>query len=297
MRILVTGGAGFIGSHLVDALVARGDEVVVIDNLSSGKQEHINPTAQFFQKDIRDFNVISPFFRGVDAVFHLAALASVPLSHERPEDSYDHNVNGTLNVLQASHDAETKKVIFASSCAVYGENGSVVQREDAVVKPASPYAVHKLAGERYCDDFSKDGNAQAVALRFFNVYGSWRQNPIGGYAGVIPAFRAKKRAGKPLVIFGDGTQTRDFVHWQDVVLAMLRAAERNIPFQSPINIGSGIGTSVNEIADIFGGDRVYEEARSGDVKHVIADIAKAKQILGWAPAIELREGLAPFLNS
>ncbi len=299
--MLVTGGAGFIGSHVVDALVARGDTVTVLDDLSSGKLENLknhkgSGAFQFVRGDIRDTKAVGKALSDADAVIHEAAIVSVPLSVKNPELTHSVNVEGTLNLLKASSDRGVRRFIFASSCAVYGEQKKLPISEDAPSRPLSPYAASKLAAEQNCLAFRDLGGLEAVCLRYFNVYGP-RQIP-GEYAGVMIKFLERIRASQPPIIYGDGKQTRDFVHVQDVVEATLLALERDSATGEIINIGTGRGASINELCEIFlkaaGKIRikpVHEAPRAGDIRHSWADIGKAKRLLGFRPGVPLEEGI------
>lgn len=288
-KIIVTGGAGFIGSHLTDKLVGEGHEVVVVDNLMLGKKEFVNKKAKFYKKDIRDYKNLKKIFKGAEAVFHLAADPRLPVSVEDPITTNDINVNGTLNVLWAAKENQVAKVIFSSSCAVYGL-GEPPFNECSPVNPASPYGLHKLIGEKYCQLFFNLYGLKTVSLRYFNVFGP-RKLATGAYPMVIPIFldqRAKKQA---LTIVGDGTATRDYVHVSDVAQANILAWKSAVNDGSVINIGSGKQTSVNEIAELVGGKTVNIPARAGEMAAVAADNAKAKQKLGWEPTIVLEDGI------
>ncbi|MDH7492091.1 MAG: SDR family oxidoreductase [Methanolinea sp.] len=305
MLYVVTGGAGFIGSHLVEALSLAGHELVVIDDLSSGRIENIasvsaNPRVRFVQGTVLDLGLLLEEFQGADGVFHQAAFVSVPGSIRHPLQSHEVTLTGTLNVLLAARDTGVKKVVHASSAAVYGNLPGIPKREDMPVEPLSPYAVAKYAGEQYCRVLGLLYDLPTVSLRYFNVYGA-RQDPASDYAAVIPRFIANLRNGKPPVIFGDGTQTRDFVYVRDVVKANILAMERDA--EGVYNIGSGKETSINELATIlmrllrFRGQPVYAGGRPGDVMHSVADISRARSLLGWEPAFSLEEGLSDTLVS
>ncbi|HOS81498.1 MAG TPA: SDR family oxidoreductase [Methanolinea sp.] len=305
MLYVVTGGAGFIGSHLVEALSLAGHELVVIDDLSSGRIENIasvsaNPRVRFVQGTVLDLGLLLEEFQGADGVFHQAAFVSVPGSIRHPLQSHEVTLTGTLNVLLAARDTGVKKVVHASSAAVYGNLPGIPKREDMPVEPLSPYAVAKYAGEQYCRVLGLLYDLPTVSLRYFNVYGA-RQDPASDYAAVIPRFIANLRNGKPPVIFGDGTQTRDFVYVRDVVRANILAMERDA--EGVYNIGSGKETSINELATIlmrllrFRGQPVYAGGRPGDVMHSVADISRARSLLGWEPAFSLEEGLSDTLVS
>ena len=283
-RILCTGCAGFIGSHLVDKLLELGHKVDIIDDLSTGKEENLNPKATFINWDISEV-----YFGGsYDYVFHLAALPSVPYSMEHPTKTHRVNVNGTHHILKASLDNKVKKVIFASSSAVYGNKGSQNDESD-LLYPESPYAFHKMVGEQYCEMFNKIYGLPTVALRFFNVYGK-RADPNNEYSLVIAKFLKLKKEGKPLVIYGDGEQTRDFVHVSDVVNALILAMTKPVK-NEVINICSGKSSSINNIANIISDKKEYLPARKGDVLHTKGNNVKAKRLLGWESEITIEDGI------
>jgi len=307
MRVLVTGGAGFIGSHVVDALITRGDTVTVLDNLSSGKTDNLkthlkNPAFQFIRGDIRDTRAVGNALADADAVIHEAAIVSVPLSVKNPELVHSVNVEGTLNLLRASSDRGVKRFIFASSCAVYGEQKKFPISEDASPNPLSPYASSKLAAEKKCLTFHDEEGLETVCLRYFNVYGP-RQS-AGEYAGVMIKFLERIRADQPPIIYGDGEQTRDFVHVQDVAEATLLALEHDGVAGEVINIGTGGGIKINELCQIFlktaGNPHikpVREDARVGDVRYSRADISKARKLLGFGPKVSLENGVEMLWGS
>jgi UDP-glucose 4-epimerase len=289
-KYVVTGGAGFIGSHLVDALVARGDKVAIVDDLSSGLRANINPQATFYEADIRDAAALGKILSEFppDGIFHMAAIVSVQFSIEHPEDTFEVNVTGIKNIFNA---AKKARIVFSSSSAVYGDviSGDVpaAVSETAPLNPKSPYGMHKKMGEQYAD----------ISLRYFNVYGP-RQRGDSSYAGVIARFLEMTRQNKSLSIFGDGSQTRDFVHVSDVVAANILAMENTNISGEAINIGSGKATSVKEIAEIFGGDSVesgvaieYMPPRI-EPKNSLADISKAQKTLKWSPKMLLSKGIA-----
>ncbi|MDO8600858.1 MAG: NAD-dependent epimerase/dehydratase family protein [bacterium] len=290
-KVIVTGGAGFIGSHVQDALVEKGYDVHVVDNFSTGKKENIHPAATLHEMDIRDFKKIAPLFNGARFVFHLAAFPRVEPSIQDPITSHDMNLNGTLNVLQAAKDAKVEKVIYSASSAVYGNPDSFPTSENAPVNPMSPYGLQKYVGELYCRLFSFLYGIQTVSLRYFNVYGR-RQSEEGAYALVIGRFLKEKRGGRPLPIVPDGNQSRDFVHVRDVVRANLLAMESDrVGKGEVINIGSGKNYSVNEIASFIGGPTVFVEPRV-EPKKTLADISRAKELLGWEPSVRFEDGIA-----
>ena len=307
VQVLVTGGAGFIGSHVVDALVARGDTVTVLDDLSSGKLENLknhkgSGAFQFVRGDIRDTKAVGKALSDADAVIHEAAMVSVPLSVKNPELTHSVNVEGTLNLLKASSDRGVRRFIFASSCAVYGEQKKLPISEDAPSRPLSPYAASKLAAEQNCLAFRDLGGLEAVCLRYFNVYGP--RQTSGEYAGVMIKFLERIHAGQPPIIYGDGKQTRDFVHAQDVVEATLLALEHDGVAGEVINIGTGRGVKINELCEIFlktaGKPHikpVHEDARVGDVRYSQADISKARKLLGFEPKVSLEKGVEMLWGS
>lgn len=296
VKVIVTGGAGFIGSHLVDALIYKGYNVVVIDNLIAGKKENLNPKAKFHKMDIRDLEKIKPAFKGVDYVFHLAARPRVPFSVEYPAEAHTNNALGTLNVLIAAKDAKVKKIVYSSSSSVNGDQKELPLREDMIPKPKSPYALQKLIGEEYCRLFYELYGLPTVSLRYFNVYGP-RLALEGAYSLVMGVFLKQKMAGEPLTIEGDGKQTRDFTHVRDVVRANILAAESNKTGKAEIiNIGAGNNVSINKIAELFGGQTINKSPRLGDVKHTLADNKKAKKLLGWQSEVKIEEGVKELLE-
>jgi|ERR1035437_2668875 UDP-glucose 4-epimerase len=275
-KYIVTGGAGFIGSHLTDELISQGHDVIVVDNLSSGYKENIHSKAVFQHIDILDKDALKKAFAGADGVFHMAAIVSVQYSLEHPEETYEINVTGTKNVVEAARANGIKKVVFSSSAAVYGDyDGGDPIDESFPLNPKSPYGEHKMLGEKIAD----------FSLRYFNVYGN-RQRADSPYAGVIAQFMKKHREGKALTLFGDGSQTRDFVSVLDVVDANIKAMESIIQ-KDVVNIGSGVSVSIKEIAEILGGEIQYLPARI-EPKNSKANISKAKKLLTWAPRQELR---------
>ncbi len=290
-NILVTGGAGFIGSHLVDKLIEQGYQVKVLDNLSAGSKSNVNPKADFFQLDICDFENIKPIFEGVDFVFHLAAIPRVPLSIEDPIGTSKVNIMGTLNVFKASADAGVKKVVFASSSSVYGDQPVSPLREDLLPDPISPYGLQKWTGEKLAKIFTEVYNLPVVCLRYFNVYGP-RINFDSDYSLVLGKFLNLKKQGKPFTIFGDGEQTRGFCFVVDVVSANIKAMEsEKVKGGEVINIGSDKSQSINYLADLLGGEKQYLPVRVGDILHTQADVTKAKDLLGWTPEISFEEGV------
>ena len=289
-KCLVTGGAGFIGSNLVDELIAKNYEVTVIDNLATGKRENLNPKAQFYELDIRDLEAIRPLFEGVDYVFHVAALPRVQYSIADPVTTHSVNVTGTLNVLKAAAEAKAKKVIFSSSSSVYGDQATLPLREDMKAEPMSPYAMHKYLSELYCQLFSKIYDLPTVCLRYFNVYGQ-RQSLEGAYRLVIAVFLDQRSKNEPLTITGDGEQRRDFTNVADIVRANILAATNPVVgLGEAINIGRGRNHSVNEVAKIIGGPTVNIPPRL-EPRETLANNSLARELLGWEPTVNLTDWL------
>ncbi|HEX8729492.1 MAG TPA: SDR family oxidoreductase [Ktedonobacterales bacterium] len=301
---LVTGGAGFIGSHLVDGLLAAGYPVRVLDDLSTGDEANLRShrgALRIMRGDLRDRDAVRAAMAGVEVVFHLAAISSVQRSIVDPVESIDVNVRGAMQVLQMAQESGVRRVILASSAAVYGDSEALPLSEREAPKPLSPYAVHKLACEHLCKVFAQMYGLETVALRYFNVYGA-RQRPDAEYAAAIPRFVERLRHNEAPVIYGDGEQTRDFIHISDVVRANLLAAESPKACYCAINIASGQGASVNEVVRILTeltGATVaprYEPSQPGDIRESVADIALARETLGFEPRVSLREGLALLIN-
>ncbi|MBT4121084.1 MAG: NAD-dependent epimerase/dehydratase family protein [Candidatus Magasanikbacteria bacterium] len=289
-KCLVTGGAGFIGSHLVDKLIELGHDVIVIDNLMLGKKEFINKQSKFYKADIRNLEKIKKLFKDVEVVFHLAADPRLQTSIEDPISTHEINVTGTLNILLAAKESNVKKVIFSSSCAIYGDQEKLPITEKHSTDPMNPYALHKLMGENYCRLFHQLFDLDAVCLRYFNVFGP-RKLDTGSYPMVVPIFLGQKKRGEKLTIVGDGKQTRDYVYVSDVVEANIKAWQSDISDGRGVNIGSGVQTSVNEIAELIGGESVNVDERPGEMKFIEADNTKAKKLLDWGPTIGLEEGI------
>jgi UDP-glucose 4-epimerase len=302
-RVVVTGGAGFIGSNIAEVL-STDNEVIIIDDLSSGRLQNIRhltqkPTVRFMQGSITDLRFLEQSVAGADYVFHLAAIPSVPLSIEDPLRTNEVNIVGTLNVLVAARDCQVKKVVFSSSCAIYGDTPSLPAREATPPAPLSPYAVTKAAGEQYCSVFHEVYGLPAISLRYFNVYGP-RQDPASEYAAVVPKFISAALKGSPLTIFGDGEQTRDFVFVKDVVLANILAAEANVTGE--FNIAAGQQTSVVQLAHLVlklaGHDATlhHQPPRAGEIRHSFADISRASEF-GYSPRHSLEEGMKKTISS
>ena len=290
-KVMVTGGAGFIGSHLVEALVSRGYSVRVIDNLSTGQVERVHRAAEFISADIAKIESLEHLFDGVDCVFHAAALPRVPLSIENPLMTHMINVVGTVNVLIASRNAGVRRVIFSGSSSVYGDQAELPLNEAMKPNPLSPYALQKLTGEEYTRLFHDLYGMETLTLRYFNVFGP-RMATQGAYVTVIGAFLRQRRAGTPLTIEGDGEQTRDFTHVRDVVRANLLAMDCATADGRALNIGQGRSVSVNWVARQIGGPTVNLPVRKGDVRHTLADFHQAERILGWRPQVTTEQGLA-----
>lgn len=296
---LVTGGAGFIGSHLVSAILAHGDRVRVIDNLATGKLSNIAPLLnriELIRADISDFDSIREAFEGVSIVFHQAAVPSVPRSVADPRLNHEANVNGTFNVLMAAREAGARRVVFATSSSVYGGTSGQPKREDMVPAPLSPYAAAKLAGEYYCRVFNESYGLETIALRYFNVFGP-RQDPTSAYSGVISKFVTTLLRGERPAIFGDGEQTRDFTYIDNVIAANLRAAEIAGARGQVLNIGTGNRTSLKQLLAalqrIIGTsiEPEYRPARQAEPRDSQADISLARQLLGYEPLVSFDDGL------
>lgn len=290
-KVVVTGGAGFIGSHLVDALVARGFDVHVIDDFAAGKRlDRMRDGVTYHEATATEYAAVVPICADAQYVFHLAALPRVQDSIDHPLETFAANVTGTLTLLQAAKEGRVGKFIFASSAAVYGDLATMPLREDMSVLPKSPYGLHKKMGEDACRLWSDIYGLPTIALRFFNVYGP-RFDPGGAYALVVGKFLTLRKEGKPLPIAGDGSHTRDYVHVSDVVAALLAAAESTVGNAEVFNVATGTETSVRDLAALIGGgteqapDRL-EPARCG------ADISKIRKVLQWEPHIPLADGIA-----
>lgn len=297
-RYLVTGGAGFIGSHVVDALAARGDRVRVVDDLSTGRRENLSgrPEVELLEADLARRRVAQEASAGVDRVVHLAAAPSVPRSIREPRRAHRANVEATHELLLAARDAGVRRVVLASSSSVYGESETLPKHEGMRPAPLSPYALHKLIGEQYAALFSRLYGLETVALRFFNVFGP-RQSPQSQYSGVISLFTAALLAGRPPTIHGDGEQTRDFTYVDDVVRCVLRACDGPAAAGRAVNVARGARTSVNALyaalqraAGVTLPAR-YAAPRPGDVRHSQADVTLARDLLGFAAAVPVEEGL------
>jgi UDP-glucose 4-epimerase len=293
--IAVTGGAGFIGSHITDALIARGERVRVIDDLSTGLRSNINPAAEFVDANVCDFEGLSGALRGVDCVLHNAALARVPLSIDQPVRTHMANVVGTLNVLVAARELGVRRVVYAGSSSVYGNQDELPLRETMRPNPLNPYALQKLTGEEYVRMFHRLFGLQTLTLRYFNVFGP-RMAEQGAYLTVLSVFLRAKREKRPLTIHGDGNQTRDFTHVRDVARANLLAIDCEIADGRALNIGRGSNVSINRIAALFGGLTANLPPRPGDSRDTLADWSEARRVLGWSPEVTTEAGVGELLR-
>jgi len=298
-KILITGGAGFIGSNIVLELVNRGEETRVLDNLVTGDKRNIEDVKndiEFIEGDIRDLKTVRKAVEDIDYIIHAAALPSVSRSIKDPITTNDVNVSGTLNLLTVAKDADVKRFIFASSSSIYGDSPKLPKEEGMCPDPKSPYAISKLVGEQYCKIFCDIYNLETVSLRYFNVFGP-RQNPTSEYAAVIPKFINLMLKGKRPTIYGDGNQSRDFTFVKNVVDATIRAIKVKNISGEVINVACGERITINDLTkrinEILGTSirPVYADSRPGDVRHSLADISKAKRILGYKPAYFFEEGL------
>jgi nucleoside-diphosphate-sugar epimerase len=292
--ILVTGGAGFVGSNLTDALLERGMSVRVLDNFATGVRTQVNPAAHLIEADIRYAEAIRGAFDGVDCVFHTAARPRVLFSIEHPLEAHQVNAVGTLNVLLAARDAGVRRFVFSGSSSVYGDQPTMPLQETMAPNPLNPYALQKLIGEQYTRLFHRLYGMQTLTLRYFNVYGP-RMTLEGAYVTVIGVFLDQRRRGQPLTIHGDGTQTRDFTHVRDVVQANLLAMDSTVADGRALNIGRGRNLSVARIAAMIGGPVIHFEPRPGDARDTLADIAQAREILGWTPEVTTEDGVRELM--
>ncbi|TSC60961.1 MAG: Vi polysaccharide biosynthesis protein vipB/tviC [Parcubacteria group bacterium Gr01-1014_107] len=289
-KAVVTGGAGFIGSHLTDVLIEEGYQVEVVDNLYKGKLENVNPKANFHKIDIRDLDSLKKILSGAELVFHTAAIARVQYSIEHPVETSSVNVLGTVNVLVSAHEGGVKRVVYSASSSAYGDQPTMPLREDMPPRPKSPYGLQKYTGELFCKTWSEVYGLQTVCLRYFNVYGP-RLDPEGDYALAVGKFLKQRKENKPLTVTGDGTQTRDFTHVKDVVRANLLAAySQKVGKGETINIGAGRNVSINRLAELIGGPVVHITPRL-EPHDTLADNSKARKILDWEPEIRIEEGL------
>jgi len=305
-KAVVTGGAGFLGSHLVEALLDKNFQVVVLDDLSSGKMSNLksvasHPRLKIVKGDIRDTGTIRHLLKNTDVVFHEAAEVSVPRSIKNPNLTNDVNVNGTLNLLQSAVKNRVGRFVNTSSASIYGDHGMVANREEMCPRPISPYAVSKLSAENYCQAFYETYGLETVSLRYFNVYGP-RQG-LGQYSGVIGSFLKRTSAGLPPIIYGDGGQTRDFVHVSDVVQANMFAINDDRAVGNVFNIGTGKSVSISSLARMIIGlsgrrglRTIMKDAKPGDVRYSCANITKSRKLLGYAPRVSLAEGIRRIIQ-
>ncbi len=298
-KFLVTGGAGFIGSNLCERLVREGHEVRLLDDLSTGKEDNLAgfiDSVEFIKGDLRNISTVKKAVKGVDYVVHLGALSSVPMSIEDPLLVFDVNCNGTLNVLAAAREAAVKKVVYASSCAVYGDGAELPKREDMTPAPLSPYAVSKLTSEYYCQSFYRSFGLKTVSMRYFNIFGK-RQSPDSAYAAVLPKFISALMKNERPVIYGDGEQTRDFMYVEDCNRANVAACLADGCAGVSINVGYGASHSINEMLEKVKkgmGRRVapvYSGARAGDIRDSVASVERLKKVLSFAPEFTLDDAV------
>jgi len=304
MKLLLTGGAGFIGSHLVERLLAAGDRVRVLDDLSTGKRENLSHhnALEFVEGDIRDAGLVSRCMEGMDALVHLAAVASVQASIDDPMRTHQVNFDGTLNLLEASRRIGIRRFVYACSAAVYGDAASIPVSEDAILNPLSPYAVDKLSGEYYLLHYNRKYNLAATSFRFFNIYGP-RQDPSSPYSGVISIFVDRLQRNQSVTVFGDGSQTRDFVYVADLADLLARAVHGPEGVGGVFNVGTGKRHSLLQLLDHLeklSGKKIgrhHEPARLGDIQHSCADVSRLKRIFGSVPATPFDQGLKNLLES
>ncbi|MFB6356622.1 MAG: SDR family oxidoreductase [bacterium] len=296
---IVTGGAGFIGSHLVEQLLEQGHTVHALDNFSTGDQSNLSPVQgdedfHLFERDVSNRESIEPLFEGADWVFHLAGLADIVPSIERPEDYHEANVTGTVNVLEASRKHDVDRFVYAASSSCYGIPDEYPTPETADIRPEYPYALTKYLGEENVMHWEKVYDLPAVSLRLFNVFGP-RQQTEGAYGAVFGVFLAQKLADEPLTVVGDGTQTRDFTYVTDVANAFVTAAESDVTGEI-FNVGSGGTYSINRLVELLDAEKTHIPERPGEPDCTFADISKIRDQLGWEPQIEFKEGVEKLLN-
>jgi len=300
MRTLVTGGAGFIGSHLAELLIAEGHDVVVIDNLNSGRMVSLNgiashPGFKFVNADVRDLATIMPVFDGMDWVFHLAGLADIVPSIEMPAEYFSTNVTGTFNVLECARRSGVKRFLYAASSSSYGIPAIYPTPESSPIQPQYPYALTKYMGEELVLHWAQLYRLPAISLRLFNVYGT-RSRTTGAYGAVFGVFLAQKLKGRPYTVVGDGTQTRDFTYVSDVAAAFLSAAKSDLVGEA-MNVGSGTHVSVNQLVELLGGEMEYIPRRPGEPECTFADISKIRKLLGWQAKVSFEEGVRKMVDN
>ncbi|MAC95650.1 MAG: NAD-dependent dehydratase [Flavobacteriales bacterium] len=301
MKVLVTGGCGFIGSHMVDRLLNEGHQVVVLDNCSTGRIENLehhkgNQKLDVHICDISEYDSIEKYFEGVDKVFHIAALADIVPSIQDPLKYHRSNVDGTANVLEASRKHNIKRFIYAASSSCYGIPDTYPTPEDTPINPQYPYALTKYLGEEYVLHWHKIYNLPITSMRFFNVYGP-RSRTSGTYGAVFGVFLAQKLAGKPYTIVGDGNQTRDFTYVTDVVDACVTASESNQAIGEVFNVGSNDHYSINRLVELLGGEKTYIPKRPGEPDCTFADTSKIRKMVGWEPKVSIEEGVQNMLDN
>jgi UDP-glucose 4-epimerase len=291
--MVVTGGAGFIGSHLSEKLLRLGYIVRIIDNLCQGKAEYIPDGAEFYEGNVLDKDLLKKVFTGAKGVFHMAAMSKVAPSIEKIEYCTEQNVLGTLSVLITARECNVQKVVYSASSSYYG-NRQAPQNEEMLPNPLNPYALSKYVGEQYCELYTVLYGLPTISLRYFNVYGR-RQPSEGAYALVLGIFLEKLKEGKPLIIHGKGEQRRDFIHVSDIVEANI-AAFKSEAKGMVLNVGSGKNISIQELADLISKDQIYEPRRAGDAEITLADISKTREILDWAPKVSIEEGIQQMID-
>lgn len=301
MKTIVTGGCGFIGSHITEQLLSEGHEVIIIDNLSTGRLlniEHLksNKELVFIEADISDHNKIMPYFKNVDWVFHIAALADIVPSIEEPLKYHNSNVNGTISVLEAARKNNIKRFIYAASSSCYGIPDSFPTKENAAIQPQYPYATTKYLGEQYVLNWHKIYNLPVTSMRFFNVYGT-RSRTSGTYGAVFGVFLAQKIHKQPYTIVGDGNQTRDFTYVTDIANACITAAKSNEVIGEVMNVGSGNTYSINKLVELLGGEKIHIPKRPGEPDSTYADITKIRKMLKWVPKVSLEDGVQIMLEN
>ena len=298
MKSLITGGAGFIGSNLVDALLAQGDDITVLDNFSTGRPEnlsHVEDEVELVEADLSLHGAWTKYFKGIDRVFHLAALADIVPSIENPDTYYQANVTGTFNVMKACKKFGVSKVVYSASSSCYGIPDTVPTPESAEIRPQYPYALTKFLGEQIVLHWSHVYGVPSVSTRLFNVYGP-RSRTSGTYGAVFGVFLAQKLSKKPFTVVGDGTQTRDFTYVEDVTSALIAAAESTLEGEI-INIGSDNTCSINRVVELLEGEAVYIPKRPGEPDCTWADISKAKKLLKWSPTVSIEQGIKNLLDN
>lgn len=293
-KYIVTGGAGFVGSHVADALVDEGHDVHIVDTFITGRREHVNQSATLHEIDIRNLDALVPIFKGADGVFHLAAQPRMQLSIDEPLLTHDLNSRGTLTVLMAAHKAGVRRVVYSASSSAYGDTKDMPLRESMCPNPVIPYAIQKHVGELYCRSASTFYDVETVCLRYFNVYGPRQTTDVDGpYATVIGIFLGKRAKGEPMPIVPDGSQRRDFTHVTDTARANVLAMQSSAVGDGEIiNIGTSKSYSVLDVANMIGGPSEFTDPRKGEVFETRADITRAKELLGWEPSISLEDGIA-----